>query len=247
MLRGILWLCLCPVTSYTKKVPVFKKGNRNFFKVWSSDMAYVLGFFAADGSMIKNKRGGCFIEFTSTDKILLSQIQTIFKSSHKISVRKSIKTKHKPLFRIQFGSKEMFNDLQKLGFSQNKSKKMKFPLLPKEFFADFVRGYFDGDGNVYFKQHHVKDRKNKKWIFSSRFTSGSKTFLISLHKELGKNEIKKGFIVQKERGFELVFSHKDSLALYQLMYHNAPVTGLYLPRKYKIFHQAIYTLYRLRS
>ena len=37
-------------------------------------MAYVLGFFAADGTMIANNRGAHFIEFHSTDKQLLKQV-----------------------------------------------------------------------------------------------------------------------------------------------------------------------------
>jgi len=44
-------------------MPIYKTKNENFFKKWTPEMAYVLGFFAADGSMVKNKRGACFIEF----------------------------------------------------------------------------------------------------------------------------------------------------------------------------------------
>ena len=69
---------------------------------------------------------------------------------------------------------EMFEDLQKNGFTQNKSSTLALPVIPKEYVADFIRGYFDGDGNVYFKKHKVRKRKRKKWVFSSRFTCGSK-------------------------------------------------------------------------
>jgi len=41
-------------------------------------MAYVLGFFTADGSMIRNKRGTCFIELEITDKELLEKIKHIY-------------------------------------------------------------------------------------------------------------------------------------------------------------------------
>lgn len=41
-------------------MPVYKRVNKDFFKKWSNEMAYVLGFFAADGNMIVNKRGGQF-------------------------------------------------------------------------------------------------------------------------------------------------------------------------------------------
>lgn len=45
--------------------------NQDFFKEWNPTMAYVLGFFAADGNMIRTKRGGHFISFHITDKIVL--------------------------------------------------------------------------------------------------------------------------------------------------------------------------------
>lgn len=52
-------------------MPIYKTKNENFFKRWSSKMAYVLGFFTADGNMIKNKRDAHFIEFQITDNDLL--------------------------------------------------------------------------------------------------------------------------------------------------------------------------------
>jgi hypothetical protein len=48
-------------------MPIYRAKNENFFKKWSPEMAYVLGFFTADGNMLKNKRGAHFIEFNTTD------------------------------------------------------------------------------------------------------------------------------------------------------------------------------------
>ena len=115
--------------------------------------------------------------------------------------------------------------------------------------SDFVRGYFDGDGCVYFKQHRIKTREKPKWIFSSRFTSGSKMFLVDLHKKLGKI-VNGGFIVtkkkqQKNSGYELVFSHRDSLALFKFMYNNG-ACNYFLKRKYLLFKKAVETLYSVR-
>lgn len=49
-------------------MPVFKRKNEKFFERWTPDMAYVLGFFAADGTLTVGKRGNCYIELTSCDK-----------------------------------------------------------------------------------------------------------------------------------------------------------------------------------
>lgn len=64
-------------------------------------MAYVLGYFAADGSMIPHKKGGCYIEFTSTDRSLLVNLKKVVGSTHKISLRgrKDIKN-HKQQYRL---------------------------------------------------------------------------------------------------------------------------------------------------
>lgn len=222
-------------------MPIYKRVNRKFFKVWSREMSYVLGFFAADGTMIVNNRGAHFIEFHSTDKQLIEMVRNILESNHKISVKKPRDSRHKLAYRLQLGSKEMFEDLLTLGFVPNKSLTIKFPVIPETFQKDFIRGYFDGDGCIYFKKHKVRDRKKEKWIFSSRFTSGSKRFLSELHNKL-RPTIKSGFIYDKIRGFELVLSHQDSVALYHLMYHNE-CRGLYLNRKYKMFRKALRTLY----
>jgi len=56
-------------------MPIFRTKNEDFFKKWSPEMAYVLGFFAADGNMLKNRRGAHFMEFTSTDKDIIVKIR----------------------------------------------------------------------------------------------------------------------------------------------------------------------------
>lgn len=215
--------------------------------MWSCEMAYVLGYFAADGSMVRNNRGAHFIEFMSTDLTLIKQVRRALQSTHKLSKKASKKVEWKTQYRIQIGSKELFEDLSKLGFTQKKSQTLMFPKVPKVFAAHFVRGYFDGDGNVYFKKHFRKDRQVDTWVFTSGFTSGSYAFLHNLHQTLKKFGVQKGSIRTKYRnsGFELVLSRKDSVALFDFMYDNASAR-LQLPRKRKVFEHAIRTL-RMRE
>lgn len=220
-------------------MPIHRELNHDFFKKWSPEMAYILGFFAADGSMIKNKRGGHFIEFTITDRIVLEIIQNAIESTHKIQKRTQKNDVWKTQYRIQIGSKEWFEDLSRFGFSQNKSKKLQLPEVPKKYFGDFVRGYFDGDGCVYFSSIKFADRKNPRLVLMTLFTSGSRPFLEKLHSNLLKSGIKGGHISNKNRGHDLVFSRRDSLALYRLMYHTGKVTDMFLPRKRKKLEKAI--------
>ena len=50
-------------------------------------MAYVLGFFAADGYMTVNKRGGHFWCIDIADRKHIEKIKKVIQSNHKISIR----------------------------------------------------------------------------------------------------------------------------------------------------------------
>ena len=192
--------------------------------------------------MLKNNRSAHFIEFTITDRVVLEHIQRVTQSNHRIAVRER-GGNAKTAYRLQIGSKLWFEDLTKLGFTQNKSNTLSFPKIPKKFFGHFVRGYFDGDGCAYFKEHFSSWHKKPVWVFTTRFTSGSKTFLLSLLALLQKNGVSGGHINTKRKGgFDLVFSRHDSLALYRLMYHTGQVSELFLPRKREKLEQAIEVL-----
>ena len=216
-------------------MPIFKTKNENFFKKWSSEMAYVLGFFCADGSMTQNKRGACFIEFQITDEDLLEKIKTVLGSNHKITARKR-DPKFKTSYRLQIGSKAIFNDLINLGIVPQKSKILKFPKIPKKYLSDFVRGYFDGDGNVVVSQYNRKNRKSHKGrTMFAGFTSGSKNFLVGLQKCLQKHAfLGKGSLYFASKGHRLYYSVNDTKKLYSFMYRKLK-SDLFLIRKKRIF------------
>ena len=220
-------------------MPIHKTKNEKFFKKWSPQMAYVLGFFAADGSMYKTKRGTNFIEFQITDGDLLKEIKNALGSNHKIT--KVIRNKNqKPIYRIQIGSKEIFRDLLRFGLTPAKSKILRMPLVPAKYFADFLRGYFDGDGCVHLGKYWRKDRNKWIWQLVVTFTSGSLMFLKELWSIL-RPHVRGGRIGNKNGGFELVFSRRDALALFNLMYNNS-AASIFLKRKYDIFKKAFKVL-----
>ena len=223
--------------------PVYRTANHGFFGRWSPHMAYVLGFFAADGCMIENSRGGHFIEFNITDKKLLYDIRSAFGSNHAISIRTRKNPKHKVGYRLQIGSKLMYKDLHSLGFTSRKSLTLGMPNIPKKYVQHFVRGYFDGDGCVYFKRLKFADRKNPRYILQTVFSCGSFYFLAELRKVLSHLGIKGGSLKKKKAGNELALSHRDSVALYRIMYNNLGDSDIYLVRKYLLFTRAIETLY----
>jgi len=190
--------------------------------------------------MIRNNRGAHFIAFYSNDKELLEKIRNLLGSNHKLAPKKRNKfyKNRKQSYQLQIGSKEIFNDLINLGMTPNKSLILEMPNMPEELLGHFLRGHFDGDGCVYFRKNWAKDRNKLRWVFQVRFTSGSKQFLEGLHSSLKSIKIcKGGYLYEKNRAYELIFSHNDGFALFRLMYDNIS-SDIYLERKYKIFQKA---------
>jgi len=192
-------------------------------------MAYILGYFIADGSMMINNRGAKFLDFSSVDKELIVSIKSTLKSEHKIKRR--IRARTKPVFRLQVGSKDIFNDLLKFGIMPNKTGIEVMPNIPKKYFADFLRGYFDGDGTV--SIYNRKDR-NSKTILTG-FTCKNKTFLEIIKKTLYDSKIVDGgTLFYSAKVWRLCFSVRDSKSLYNFMYNDYG-DKLYLRRKKSVF------------
>lgn len=201
-------------------------------------MAYVLGFFAADGNLSINKRGGCYISFQSKDKQIILDIKKIIYSQNKISTRIN-KITHNKFYRLQIGSKEIAKILQDMGFSTNKTKHLSFPNIPTGMLSHFVRGYFDGDGNIWKGEVH-KERRTKLVVLQLAFTSGSYIFLNQLKILLNlKLKTNGSLIVFKNGAYSrLQFSTKDALKIYNFMY-NTKVPCICLRRKKEQFGKYI--------
>lgn len=199
-------------------------------------MAYVLGFFCADGNLVIGKRNNYYVEFTSTDKNLLVKIRGAMGSNNRIGGRKRNerwKTEH----RLQIGSKTMVNDLVALGMTTRKGLRMELPPVPYKYFPHFVRGYFDGDGNVtcdYFKK---SNRAYPSLTVSTRFTSGSKGFLEKLGERLADMLNIKGSLFYST-GWRLNYAGIASEKLFKFLYNPASKNLIYLKRKHKIYLRA---------
>lgn len=203
-------------------------------------MAYVLGFFAADGNLITNKRGGQFWSIEIKDRNLLQKIKKIIDSDHKISIRiKSNNGMNSKTYRLQIGSKEMCEDLRELGIKENKTYRLALPKIPDQYLPDFVRGYFDGDGHVWMGIIN-KERKTPHFIIQTVFTSCSKEFLESIKVRLEKFSIKNSVISRGKGNFyRLVYSINNSLKLYGFMYNRLNTSNLFLKRKRDILEKYI--------
>ena len=213
--------------------------DEDFFRKWSPEMAYVLGFFAADGCLtINRKRGNKYIEFVSTDYEIIDKIRSTLKSKHMISARRR-GVNHLISYRLQIGSKKIYHDLEDLGFMPNKSKILKFPHVPIVYLSHFIRGYFDGDGHCLFGKYQRKNRPSPTKIVFSGFSSGSNKFLQKLQVVLKRYAgITGGSLCFSHNCFRLSFASADSEKLYNFIYTDIG-QSLYLSRKYIKFQQAL--------
>ena len=103
--------------------------------------------------MVTNKRTKTVsLTLTKSDEYL---IEDFLKRSN---IKTKIYTVHKedknPRVQINIGSKNLFEDLEKLGCVSDKSHKehLEIPNIREDLISHFIRGFFDGDGISYKNQ-----------------------------------------------------------------------------------------------
>lgn len=114
--------------------------ENTFFQEWSPQMAYVLGFWWADGTMYSpdyNYR----IEFTSKDEDHLREIGALILPIAPVRFSGGA-------WRLTITRKQCWNDLCRHGCIPRKSYGCSWPSPPREYIREFVRGYVDGDGSL---------------------------------------------------------------------------------------------------
>lgn len=213
------------------------KVDETFFEKWSPNMAYVLGYIYADGSLNDSPyMRGKYIQITSTDKDSIQRIKRWLKSEHKINSAKSSFIGGKICFVLRIGSHKIYNDLFKLGLYPNKSLTIGFPKISEKYLGHFIRGYFDGDGCVHFaKSTGSKGQQIIKRV-RTIFTSGSKTFLEQMNDSLTKIGINNAKIYPSKRSYQLICNTEDSIKIFKSMYKNTGVNSFFM-RKFKIFKE----------
>lgn len=156
-------------------------------------------------------------------------------SEHHIAIRKGKKNQN-ARYRLQISSKEMCSDLCALGISTKKAHTVCFPSVPSKFLSNFVRGYFDGDGNVWSGDIHI-DRKKQTPMLLTAFTSCSKKFLEGLRDALHSEGIGNGSLFFTGNVYRLQYGLHDSIMLYRILYRDD--VKLHLLRKRNVYEEFI--------
>jgi intein/homing endonuclease len=204
--------------------------NENFLK--NKNYPYLLGFLFADGSIIQNKRGAWYLSLQVKDRSVIDMTKKIFNVKNKIEKRIDRRYGTK-LYRIQIGSKYFCQKLVEAGLKKGKTKRMRIPNISPSFLSEFVRGYFDGDGNVW--SGYTKAKRPVPIVITS-FTSSSKLFLKDLQEKLRQQDIGPGSLFERKGYSRLNYATKDSLKLYAFMY-NAGNSPPFLKRKRIVFEK----------
>lgn len=219
------------------------KGNVHYFDIIDSyAKAYIVGFIAADGSLVKGKTTTTLtITIKYEDKAVLEFIKSEIGNKHKLLeiIRPSNFDKSKIIHHIRYSISDKYitQALNKLGITSNKSLSIGNIItnIPYKYRDAFIIGYFDGDGSV-----TIRDGKfpNDRGILCKNYSlyiqiRGTKNFLLGVCDHL---KIDPSHIHQNDSIPHLSFaSKKDTYRLFQC-YKNLP---FYYERKYNKFLQRI--------
>lgn len=237
-----------PVYNYFKKMGWRRTGktgkriykvDENFFKcINTEEKAYILGFICADGHIEKDRLK---ITVSIKDKDILKKIRYAMHSNHPIKEIQRInpykKTNRKILIlsELMIGSVELVKPLFNMGLTTNKTYTLNGDILkyiPKYLIRDFLRGYFDGDGNVFFGRKYSSGYKyninicgNKDFLLKSfqvYFPSNNK-----LYKDLYSKQCYTWKISQKDKVRDFMY----------YLYYNSSIS---LQRKYNEFRKIMW-------
>lgn len=199
--------------------------NENYFKIWSANMAYILGFLIADGTVARDNHS---VIIAQKEKYILENIKKELGSNQPL-----FKNKDTGVYLLTINSKIIKEDLIEIhGVKPNKSSTIEFPYVPEEFMSHFIRGYFDGDGFVKYEGYFVS------------FVGGSRSFMLSLKDKIEENGFETNY-TEHTTHFRVYVSGRRTIKLFsEWLYKN---NGLHLKRKYEAFQKETLPLEKLKD
>lgn len=120
--------------------------NENYFKYQNENMAYILGFLAADGT-VALKSNEIKISVAEKDSDILNKIKKELEYTGK--VKHTTNNKGFDIATLEITCAEYKKDLATFNIIPQKTFSFTIPqALEKRYYPDFIRGYWDGDGTI---------------------------------------------------------------------------------------------------
>lgn len=200
---------------------------------WSPEMAYFIGWIASDGNLYHGKTSYTIrIALKSDDIEILHLLKRELGMGRVSCSKRQIGESTKEYALLAIHNKSLYNKLLEIGLTPNKSKILKWPRIPKEYYRDFIRGVFDGDGSISFNKAN-----DYKGSWRAVFYSASKDFIYELKNIL---ESEAGITSQNLSKSSPCYAYKfgkfDTVKLANYMYYDNCIK---LERKYNKFTEAI--------
>lgn len=203
-----------------------KRGPKPEAKVkieWSPNFAYAIGLLVSDGCLSSSGR---HIVMTSIDK---DQLQNYMKALNIKMYIGKVENKYHGAMRVQFGDVLFYQFLMSIGLMPNKSKVIGGIKIPEEYFFDFLRGSFDGDGCTY---SYWDKRWRSSFMFYTCFVSASAAHINWLQESIERLLGIRGLLTHGGPSgilHQLKYAKADSLKLLRKMYQKR--SSIYLRRK----------------
>lgn len=141
-----------PIRSSSECNQRYNRNSHYFDCIDTSNKAYILGMIYADGCNYTN-HNSLTIALQERDKEILEQIrkELEYEGSLRFNSLHDKNKKHMNQWVLNINDEYMSKQLEKLGVINHKSLLITFPnYLNEDLLPHFVRGYFDGDGNIYY-------------------------------------------------------------------------------------------------
>lgn len=218
-----------------------------FSNIETELQAYLLGFYAADGS-INEKRKTFRIHLQKQDSelvylykdIISPDARTFTVEEHKTTGRNGKEIIAHESFGVDITSSKLCTDLVNLGIGYNKSYcDLHIPNIHEHLIRHFIRGYFDGDGSIVVwlvREKGKSDRVRGKFDICAKSASILNEFI----KFFAKYSIKLNVnYLKRDDMFRITTSSKKEVEkIYHLLYDNA---NFYLSRKFNKFDHYVNT------
>jgi hypothetical protein len=187
---------------------------------WSVEFAYAIGLLASDGCLSSSQR---HITMVSKDREMLENFKKC------LGIQNPIRNHYSGAgdinLRVQFGDIRFYQFLNAIGMTSNKSKTIGALQVPDEYFFDFLRGSFDGDGTFY---SYWDPRWRSSYMFYTVFISASAEHILWLQKQIFTMLNIHGHVTKtgKTPMYCVKYAKAESLQLLPKLYYNAEVVCL---------------------